>query len=91
MRFEPRRPLMASAHRTVRAAVLRGDLTDPRQLQCTDCGRSATRYDHRDYTAPLLVEPVCHRCNCRRGAGLPYERQDTDRIPLPIWMPEIAI
>lgn len=34
---------------------------------CVDCGIPADRYDHRDYTKPLIVEPVCRGCNKRRG------------------------
>jgi hypothetical protein len=37
-----------------------------------DCGDPAETYDHRDYTQPLLVDPVCLACNKRRGPGFPY-------------------
>jgi hypothetical protein len=29
-------------------------------------------YEHRDYTKPLQVEPVCRSCNALRGPGKPY-------------------
>jgi len=36
-------------------------------IPCVDCGQQAQTYDHRDYLAPLAVEPVCDSCNYRRG------------------------
>jgi hypothetical protein len=39
--------------------------------KCVDCGNPAECYDHRDYTRPLKVEPVCKACNNRRGPGWP--------------------
>lgn len=38
---------------------------------CTDCGKPATCYDHRDYLKPDEVEPVCRACNKIRGPALP--------------------
>lgn len=53
----------------VRLAVLAGKLPDLRSevVPCSDCGARANRYDHRNYSRPLDVEPVCHPCNLRRG------------------------
>jgi hypothetical protein len=35
---------------------------------CVDCGlKPASQYEHRDYAKPLDVEPVCQRCNLKRG------------------------
>lgn len=39
---------------------------------CVDCGAKATDFDHRDYTKPLDVEPVCRACNIRRGPALKF-------------------
>ena len=39
---------------------------------CIDCGKSAYCYDHRDYSKPTEIEPVCGRCQGLRGPGLPY-------------------
>lgn len=36
---------------------------------CVDCGAAATVYEHRDYTRPLAVEPVCRPCNHKRGTA----------------------
>lgn len=46
-------------------------------VACVDCGEPAAVYDHRDYYKPMEVEPVCHRCNSRRGPGqtLPPEKR----------------
>lgn len=38
-------------------------------ILCVDCGDVAREYDHRDYAEPLVVEPVCHSCNIRRGSA----------------------
>lgn len=38
-------------------------------ILCVDCGNAATEYEHRDYSKPLAVEPVCHGCNMKRGRG----------------------
>src|SRR5882757_3040768 len=37
---------------------------------CADCNKPALAYDHRDYSKPLDVVPVCLPCNTRRGQGL---------------------
>lgn len=36
-------------------------------IKCVDCGGIARHYEHRDYTRPLEVEPVCPSCNYKRG------------------------
>lgn len=36
-------------------------------FKCVDCGAPAVCYDHRDYSQPEMVDPVCMRCNKRRG------------------------
>lgn len=58
------------AHSSVAWAVKKGVL--PRldgSIACADCSNPATEYDHRDYDRPLAVDPVCHSCNKKRGAG----------------------
>ena len=42
-------------------------------FKCHDCDAMAVEYDHRDYNFPLLVVPVCHSCNMKRGAGIPID------------------
>lgn len=61
------------AHRAVAKARKAGHLADPRTLTCVDCQAPAIEYDHRDYSKPLAVEPVCRRCNLRRGPALTTE------------------
>jgi hypothetical protein len=51
-------------------AVRCGVLPHPSLLSCRDCDAPAVAYDHRDYAHPLTVEPVCHRCNVRRGGAI---------------------
>lgn len=38
--------------------------------KCVDCGLQANAYDHRYYSLPLEVEPVCTRCNIKRGPAV---------------------
>lgn len=39
------------------------------KIKCVDCGKPAKQYDHRDYSKPLDVDPVCRGCNVKRGEG----------------------
>jgi hypothetical protein len=39
-------------------------------FNCVDCGRQAKVYDHRYYSHPLEVDPVCAGCNNKRGPAL---------------------
>lgn len=61
--------IRSPAGREVQRAIADGRLPDLRtqHVDCQDCGRRATVYDHRDYDRPLDVDPVCRSCNCRRG------------------------
>lgn len=62
------------AQAAVRRARLAGILPDlsTGEYACTDCSGVASQYDHRDYSRPLDVEPVCAGCNHRRGkASIP--------------------
>lgn len=63
----------AKACSDVKAAISRGELQNPRNLKCADCGCVATDYDHRDYNKPLDVQPVCRSCNKKRGAAIPIK------------------
>lgn len=47
-----------------------GLLPNAKTLVCVDCGKPAFDYDHRDYSKPLSVEPVCRRCNQLRGPAI---------------------
>lgn len=49
----------------VQNAVRRGELPNLKKMyyQCSYCNSMATEYDHRDYSKPLDVKPVCHKCN----------------------------
>jgi hypothetical protein len=65
-----RQAIAYSAHYTVAREIRLGHLAHPRLSPCADCGGVATEYDHRDYTKPLKVDPVCRGCNARRGPAL---------------------
>jgi hypothetical protein len=69
---DERRAIRYTAHFTVARAIRKGELASPRGMACADCGGGAIEYDHRDYTQPLMVEPVCRRCNLRRGPALKW-------------------
>jgi hypothetical protein len=60
------------AHGAVARAVAKGELPRAHALSCTDCGAQASEYDHRDYSQPLVVEPVCRLHNRRRGRAKPH-------------------
>jgi len=57
----------AKAMALVRTAIRRGELAPAITKECMDCGTQAVEYDHRDYSKPLDVDPVCHSCNSKRG------------------------
>jgi DNA-binding XRE family transcriptional regulator len=67
--------LRRSAARITTQAIQRGELPKlvgigRQKVSCTDCGKTAAHYDHRDYTKPYLVEPVCQSCNFLRGFAI---------------------
>lgn len=64
--------LVDRAYDLVSKAVKSGELPPLPSCVCADCGAPAECYDHRDYTRPLAVEPVCKGCNNRRGPGWPF-------------------
>lgn len=54
--------------------IYQGALPPASELACVDCGGSqASRcqmvYDHRHYSRPRKVVPVCGSCNVKRGAA----------------------
>jgi hypothetical protein len=57
----------------VHKAVRHGLLSHPTANLCVDCGDKANTYDHRFYTRPLDVEPVCFSCNKKRGESWDLE------------------
>jgi hypothetical protein len=57
------------ANTAVARAVRRREMLPPAAHNCVDCGAEALCYDHRDYTKPLDVVPVCRSCNVKRGYG----------------------
>lgn len=66
------------AHQAVAKARKNGFLEDPSLFSCTDCSKPAIEYDHRDYSKPLDVVPVCRKCNLLRGAAIGYGRNSPD-------------
>src|SRR5688572_26318932 len=71
--------LIQKAHNKVASEIRAGRLPrlrafidhPPSTIVCVDCGtRLANCYDHRDYSQPLKVDPVCTRCNMHRGPGI---------------------
>lgn len=62
-----RKAVQSFAHNVVGKAIRLGLLKKPSDFQCADCGKPAECYDHRDYSKPLDVQPVCCSCNVMRG------------------------
>lgn len=58
-----------NATRIVRRNIASGKFPPVTGKKCCDCGAPAVNYDHRDYTKPLEVDPVCKACNQLRGPG----------------------
>ncbi len=56
-----------SAQVATRNAVKKGLLPSPLLSPCADCGGPSFGYDHRNYREPLKVEPICRKCNWKRG------------------------
>lgn len=73
LRRKERNEIQYPSRIAVTKAIKSGLLSHPKKLLCADCGKPAYCYDHRDYTKPLSVDPVCKRCDCLRGAGEPYD------------------
>lgn len=52
---------------TVKKLIRTWRLRPAHHFDCVDCGAPAVCYDHRDYSQPEVVDPVCMRCNKLRG------------------------
>ena len=63
------RGVVANIRKVVARAMADGDIPRP-SGQCVDCGQPATCYDHRYYSLPFEVDPVCSRCNTNRGPAV---------------------
>ena len=59
----------ATASSLLQREIRAGRIRPAKEFQCVDCGVPAQAYDHRDYSKPLDVQPVCNGCNVRRGPG----------------------
>ena len=35
----------------------------PSFFKCSDCEAQAQHYHHEDYSQPLIIEPLCHKCH----------------------------
>lgn len=59
------------AYRQVFMARLSGRLPElsVEHIPCVECGSRAQHWDHRDYTKPLDVQPLCRSCNYKAGPG----------------------
>lgn len=61
------------AQGVVAGMVRSNRLPHPKTLNCTDCSAQACEYEHRDYNHPTKVEPICRRCNLKRGPAIPVD------------------
>lgn len=60
---------IAQIRKEVNAIIRQANLPPADGQTCVDCGKRAFHYDHRYYSRPLDVVPVCRVCNIRRGAA----------------------
>lgn len=74
-RRPPAIPTAHYAYRQVKEAILAGKLLPAATYKCADCGEQAEQYEHRDYSKPLEVEPVCRSCNWHRGTAKNSDRE----------------
>lgn len=56
-----------SISKRLRYAIDTGKLKDWRGQKCNFCGESAIGYEHRDYSQPFDVTPICRSCNWKLG------------------------
>jgi hypothetical protein len=61
-----------AAVRKIKAEIKAGRMPPAATHKCVDCGEPASMYDHRDYSKPLEVSPVCRSCNWERGPARVY-------------------
>lgn len=54
------------ARRAIMKCVAERKMPPASKLKCVDCGGKAREYDHRDYSKPLAVDPVCRPCHVKR-------------------------
>ena len=62
----------------VRTAIKQGKIRPAHRFYCVDCGQPAKLYDHRDYSKPLEIEPVCRPCNTLRGPAEYRPKKDKE-------------
>ena len=84
------RGVVGNIHRGVTEAMRSQDIPPPTGL-CVDCGRPATCYDHRYYSMPLEVDPVCSRCNTNRGPALDVVDLGRRALRIGVEIPEQAV
>lgn len=66
------------AQNAVKWAVQMGRLPNLKEkfVRCADCDARAIEYDHRRYSEPLNVDPVCRAHNMKRGFALDQTFRD---------------
>ena len=80
--------LRSVAHARITQAIRAKIIKPAKAYKCVDCGVQAQAYDHRDYRKPFFVDPVCNKCNARRGQGYPPTNGDSYTInkkPRMLW------
>ena len=63
----------------IQNAKYKGYIGKPKNQKCVDCGKKATDWEHRNYSRPLIVEPICRSCNLRRGSSLNFNPKSCPR------------
>lgn len=68
--------VLRSVNAIVSKAKKHGALAPAAGQDCVDCGGPARDLEHRDYSKPLDVVPVCRACNFKRGPAAYPRRAD---------------
>lgn len=67
----------SKAHAMVASAIKHGILPKlDGTIACVTCGSRAAEYEHRDYSRPLDVKPMCASCNKKLGVAKCPSRED---------------
>lgn len=82
------------AAKVLNQAIRDGKIKCAKGQSCVDCGKPALCLDHRNYLAPLEVEPVCRSCNFKRPPAIwkspmtrPHKSPSSAKIPLRLSAP----
>lgn len=80
-KWRQRNPEKVRAHWVVSNAIRYGKLI---RLPCQECGNKKSHAHHNDYSQPLLIEWLCHKCHWKRHGWIAREKTKSD-LPRTAW------